>query len=70
MSVTVKFSQQGKTIELSAKEIHDLQQALTFIANGGTRIAEKIFGSVHVKTDGSNHAFSQKHGEEAHQTDC
>ena len=58
MSITVNFKTQGKSVELSPKELHDLHNAITF-ALSGSSISSKTFGAIRVETNGKNVAFSQ-----------
>lgn len=75
MGVKFNFNTQGKSVELSAKELHDLHNAITF-ALSNSSISSKTFGAIHVETDGRTTAFSQKQtGAKAStndvvQTDC
>ena len=59
MSITLNFSSQQKSVQLSEKELHDLNNAITF-ALSGSSISSKKFGSIHVETNGRTTAFSQK----------
>lgn len=72
MSVTLHFSQQGQSVEVSEKDLHDLQNAVTFALNGGTSIASKKFGAIRVVTQGINTAFSAGNSQQPViiQTDC
>lgn len=58
MSITLNFKTQGKSVELSPKELHDLNSAITF-ALSGSEISSRTFGSIRVETEGKNVAFSQ-----------
>lgn len=69
MSITFNFNTQGKSVEVSTKELHDLQNAITF-ALSGSSISSKTFGAIHVETGGRNTAFSKKQRETQTQTDC
>lgn len=57
MSITLNFSSQGKSIQLSEKELFNLQNAVTF-ALSGRGIFAKNFGSIRVEASGSVAAFT------------
>lgn len=72
MSVTLHFSQQGQSVEMSEKDLRNLQDAVTFALNGGASIASKNFGAIRVESQGTNTAFSSKKSNQsaAIETDC
>lgn len=69
MTVKFTFNAQGKSVELSPKELHDLHNATTF-ALSGSSISSKTFGVIHVETSGRNSAFSANQRGTQIQTDC
>lgn len=59
MGITLNFSSHKKSVQLSEKELHDLNNAITF-ALSKSSIASRTFGAIHVEKDGRNICFSQK----------
>lgn len=62
MGFTLNFSSQKKSIQLSQKELVDLQNAVTFALNG-RGIVKKQFGNISVETNGSINAFANSSSE-------
>lgn len=73
MSFTLNFSSQNKSIQLSQKELFDLQSAVTFALNG-RGVIKKQFGNVCVETSGSINAFANATNKKQNipniETDC
>lgn len=59
MGITLNFSSHKKSVQLSEKELHDLNNAIAF-ALSNSSISSRKFGAIHVETDGRTTAFSQK----------
>lgn len=72
MSITLNFSSQGQSVQLSEKELFDLQNAVTFALNGKGRCS-KNFGNIHVEANGNISAFTDDRSQPNIQhveTDC